>query len=104
VAGFQQHLRAAASASDRARKGDGRSSALHRRAFWATMQDLRRSLDRALAQRIDHDPSKGRMSPVAGRRTESGSLLASALLFGGAWAAGGWLLAGAARGRAGRRC
>lgn len=41
------------------------------------------------------------MSPVAGRRTESGSLFASALLFGGAWAAGGWLLAGAARGTSG---
>ncbi|MBP7588172.1 MAG: hypothetical protein KBA72_09480 [Thermoanaerobaculia bacterium] len=41
------------------------------------------------------------MSPVAGRRTESGSLVASALLFGGAWAAGGWLLTGAASGTRG---
>ncbi len=37
------------------------------------------------------------MSPVDGRRTESGSLVLPALLFFGAWAGGGWLLEGAAR-------
>ena len=62
------------------------------------MEDLRRSLDRGIAQRIDLDPSQGRMSQVAGKRTESLSLVAPAALYVCAWAAGGWLLAGASRG------
>ena len=62
------------------------------------MEVLRRSLDRAIAQRIDPDPSQGRMSRATSRRTESQSLALPAAVYAGVWAAGGWLLAGASRG------
>ncbi len=38
------------------------------------------------------------MTGATGRRTESGSLVASGVLYVGAWVLGGWLLAGASRG------
>ena len=61
------------------------------------MEDLSRSLDRAIAQRIDLDPSQGRMSRAAERRTDSLSLLSPAALYAVVWAVGGWLLASASR-------
>ncbi|MEO7794830.1 MAG: methyl-accepting chemotaxis protein [Thermoanaerobaculia bacterium] len=61
------------------------------------MRNLRRSLDRGIAERIDHDPSKGRMNRATGKRAEPGSLAVPAALLLGAWAAGGWLVAGASR-------